>query len=211
MVDMDLKSDEEKAEELKAWWKTNGVSVIAGISLAIAGMFGWQQWQKHELTQAEEASKLFSEVSRSGGDSEAILKKLNSDYSGTSYTSLASLSAAKTNCEAGKVDLCIQQLKIASESAQESIANIAQIRLARTFINAGKLDEANSILNKKMSSAYESLITELKGDVFYAKKEFVKAREAYERAILSSSGQNIEALKLKRDDLGDNLKAEKQS
>jgi len=35
MADFELKSDEEKAEELKAWWKQNGTSVIAGIALTI--------------------------------------------------------------------------------------------------------------------------------------------------------------------------------
>lgn len=206
MVDSNLKSDEEKAEELKAWWKANGGSVIAGIALAIGGMFGWQQWQKSELIQAEDASKLFSESSKSGADPEEIFKKLNADFSGSTYTSLAALNAASSSCKTAKVDQCIEQLRVAADSSQESIAEIANIRLARTLISAGKLDEANSILAKEMPSAFESLITELKGDIFYAKKEYKKAREAYDRAILSSNGQNTEGLKLKRDDLGDNLK-----
>lgn len=206
MVDSNLKSDEEKAEELKAWWKANGGSVIAGIALAIGGMFGWQQWQKSELIQAEDASKLFSESSKSGANPEEIFKKLNADFSSSTYTSLAALNAASSSCKTAKVDQCIEQLRVAADSSQESIAEIANIRLARTLISAGKLDEANSILAKEMPSAFESLITELKGDIFYAKKEYKKAREAYDRAILSSNGQNTEGLKLKRDDLGDNLK-----
>ena len=98
-------------------------------------------------------------------------------------------------------------MRKATTNSQENIAHIAKIRLARTLISSGKLDEASTILGEKLPAAYESLITELKGDIFYAKKEYKKAREAYDRAILSSGGQNIETLKLKRDDLGDNLKA----
>jgi len=205
MVDTILKSDEEKAEELKAWWKANGISVIAGIALAIGGMFGWQQWQKHQLDQAEGASKLFAEINKPETNSQELLKKLNADYGNTVYASLAALTAAKAACEAGKTDFCIEQLRTAQKSSQSNIADIAKIRLARTLITAGKLDEANSILGEEMPAAYESLITELKGDILYAKKEYAKAREAYDKAILSSGGQNIEALKLKRDDLGDNL------
>lgn len=206
MVDNTLKSDEEKAEELKAWWKTNGTSVVAGVALAIGGMFGWQQYQKQQLTNAEGASKLFSKMNQPGANSENLLKKLNDDFSSTAYASLAALNVAQTSCEAGKTDVCIEQLRTASKSSQQNIADIAKIRLARTLINAGKLSDANSILSEKMPSSYESLITELKGDIFFAKKDFTKAREAYERAILSSGGQNTESLKLKRDDLGDNLK-----
>jgi len=59
-----------------------------------------------------------------------------------------------------------------------------------------------TLLSTKMPAAYASLVTELTGDVHYAKKEFGKAREAYDRAILSSGGQNIDILEMKRDDLG---------
>ena len=207
MADFDLKCDEEKAEELKAWWKKNGTSVIAGVALTIAGMFGYQQWQQYKSDQSEGASRLYSKVSKNTPDTAEALQQLNNEYGNTPYASLAALSVAKTNCEAGKIDDCITQLKIASESTQESIATIAKIRLARTLINAGKLDEAQSILTKKMPTAYASLISELTGDVHYAKKEFSKARDAYDRAILSSGGKNIDILQMKRDDLGTQIKS----
>ena len=206
MADYDLKSDDEKAEELKTWWKENGTSVIAGVALTIGGMFGYQQWQQYKLDQSEGASRLYAKISKSNTDSADALKQLNSDYSSTSYASLAALATAKSSCEAGKIDDCIEQLKIASESSQDSVASIAKLRLARTLINAGKLEEAQSLLSAKMPAAYASLITELTGDVHYAKKEYDKAREAYDRAILSSGGQNIDILKMKRDDLGNQSK-----
>jgi predicted negative regulator of RcsB-dependent stress response len=207
MSDFELKSDEEKAEELKAWWKENGISVIAGVALTIGGMFGYQQWQQYQLDQSEGASKLFAKVSKNNDDSALALKQLNSEYSNTSYASLAALSMAKTSCESGNIDECIAQLKTASESSQDSIASIAKLRLARTLISAGKLDEAQTLLSSKMPAAYSSLVTELTGDVHYAKKEFDKARNAYNRAILSSGGQNIDLLKMKRDDLGGQTKS----
>ena len=86
------------------------------------------------------------------------------------------------------------------------VASIAKIRLARTLISIGKLDEASTLLKANMPAAYASLVTELEGDIYFAKKDYAKARAAYEKAILSSGGQNIEGLKLKRDDLGDHLK-----
>lgn len=207
MADFDLKSDDEKAEELKAWWKKNGTSVIAGVALAIGGMFGWQQWQQHKLDQAEGASKLYSQISKEGADSDTALKKLNSEYGSSAYASLAALNSAKISCEAGKTDDCLAQLKTASNSPQDSIASIAKIRLARTLISAGKLDEAQTLLAAKMPTAYSSLITELTGDIYFAKKEFTKARDAYDKAILSSGGQNIDVLKMKRDDLGSHIVA----
>jgi len=206
MAEYDLKSDDEKAEELKAWWKENGMSVIAGVALTVGGMFGYQQWQQHKLDQSEGASRLYAKVSKNNTESATALQQLNDEYGSSSYASLAALSAAKTSCEAGKVDECISQLKTASESPQDSVSSIAKLRLARTLINTGKLEDAQTLLAAKMPAAYASLVTELTGDVHYAKKEFDKARDAYDRAILSSDGQNIDILKMKRDDLGSQTK-----
>ena len=202
MADNVLKSDEEKAEELKAWWKSNGLSVAAGIGLAIAGMFGWQQWQQHKLDQSEGASKILSQINKNPSDAE-LLKKINSEYSNTPYAALAALNAAKAACNANKMDDCISQLKVASNSSQSDIAIVAKVRLARTLISANKLDDASAIISGIKSSAYSSLVSELNGDLFLAKKEPVKAREAYDKALLSSGGQNSQLLKMKRDDLGD--------
>ncbi|MEE9325731.1 MAG: tetratricopeptide repeat protein [Cocleimonas sp.] len=207
MADIELKSDDEKAEELKAWWRANGTSVVAGVALTIGGLFGWNQWKEHKLTQSEGASKLFSQLGTSGVDSDIVLKQINDEYGSTVYASLAALTAAKTSCESGKTEQCIEQLQNASNSSQESVASVAKLRLARVFILSEKIDEAQKILSEKMPNAYQSIITELNGDIHFAKKEYSKAREAYDRAILSSDGQNIQILKMKRDDLGDHLKS----
>lgn len=206
MADIELKSDQEKAEELKAWWRTNGLSVFAGITLTVGGMFGWNYWKDQKLTRSEGASRLFAQMTKEGTDSASLLKQLNSEYGDTAYASLAELTLAKSNCEAGKTDECIEQLRNASNSTQNSIALLAKVRLARTLISSGKLDEAQTILAEKMPTAFQSLISELNGDIHFAKKEYGKAREAYDRAILSANGQDILILQMKRDDLGDHLK-----
>ena len=203
MADNVLKTDEEKAEELKAWWKANGISVIAGIALAIAAMFGWQQWQQNKLDKAEGASKLFSQLSKKPED-KTLLEKLNSEYGDTPYAALANLSVAKAACNQNKIKNCISQLKAAiNNSPEPNVALIAKVRLARTLISAGQLDEASKIISSINATAFTSLTAELNGDLFLAKKDYQKAREAYDKAIQSSAGQNMQLLKMKRDDLGD--------
>lgn len=201
MADNVLKSDDEKAEELKAWWKTNGISVAAGVGLAIAGMFGWQQWKQHQLDSSEGASKMLSKLSKDATDKD-LLKQINDEYGSTAYASLAALNAAKSSCESGNTDDCISQLTTASNSSQADIADVAKIRLARTLISVDKLDEADKTLKSITSEAYSSLVAEATGDLFLAKKDYPKARESYDKALLSSGGQNSQILKMKRDDLG---------
>ena len=202
-----MKSDEEKAEALKAWWRSNGTSVVAGVALTIAGMFGWNYYQESKLTSAEGASKIYSQLNKDDADPAAIIEKLNDEYGSSVYTSLAALNAAKSSCEDNDVDACISLLKSASESSQDSVATVAKIRLARTLISAGKLDEAQTILSSKLPKAYDSLVSELNGDIHVAKKEFKQAREAYEKAIETAGSVNTQLLQMKRDDLGDHLKS----
>ena len=98
-------------------------------------------------------------------------------------------------------------MKTATESSQDSVATIAKIRLARTLISTGKLDEAQSILSAKLPKSYDSLVSELNGDIHSAKKEFKLAREAYDKAIESAGSVDTRLLQMKRDDLGDHLKS----
>ncbi len=206
MADFELKSDEEKAEALKAWWVKNGTSVIAGVALTVGGMFAFKQWEQHKLDQAEGASKIFSQLSQPNSNANTVYKQLSDEYSGTAYTALAALKAAKENCTTGNVEECITQLRSAADSSQDSVATVAKIRLVRALLSTGKVDEAQTILSKKMPASYASIVTELKGDIYFTKKEYQKARAEYDKAILSSGGQNTQLLKLKRDDLGDHLK-----
>lgn len=192
----DLKTDEEKAEELKQWWRDNGTSVLAGVALAVAGTIGWQQWQAHKISEAEAASSLFAKMKTD----QTAAEKLSSDYSSTPYAAFASLETAK-NAENGKA--AIEALRTATESDQTNVARIAKLRLVRTLIANEQLDEADSLLKEKLPSAYTSLVEELKGDLYFAKKELDKAREAYDRAILSAGRDSVDYLKMKRNNLGE--------
>ena len=196
-----LKTDEEKAEEIKRWWKENGTSVLAGVALAVAGVFGWQQWQSHKVTQSEEASGLFSQITNGTTiDRAGTIKKLESDYSATPYAAFASMEKAKAE---KNNKIAIEALRAAAESEQVNVSRIAKLRLSRALIADGQLDKAASLLKEKLPSAYTSLLEELKGDLHLAKKEIDQARQSYDRAILSAGRDSVEFLKMKRNNLGE--------
>jgi len=196
-----LKTDEEKAEEIKKWWKDNGTSVLAGIALAIGGTFGWQQWQSHKVTQSEEASYLFSQINNGTAiDKAGTLNKLVNDYSATPYATFAAMEQAK---DAKENQVAIKALRIATNSDQLNVSRIAKLRLARVLIAAGQFAEAGILIKEKLPSSYTSLVEELKGDLYLAKKELDQARQSYDRAILSAGRDSVEFLKMKRSNLGE--------
>jgi len=198
----ELISDDERAEQIKKWWRENGLSIGAGVAIAVAGVFGWQQWQQHKVNQSEAASAQFQKAQAAETDKVKALQAVTEEYSSTPYAALAALAAAS---EASQDDPAgaIESLKIAVAGKDSNVATIAKLRLARLYIAEGKLSEAQSLLDTKLPVAYTSLVEELRGDLFFAKKDLQKAREAYDKAILSAGGNPATYLKMKRDNLGE--------
>jgi len=200
--------DDEQLEALKKWWAENGTSVIAGIVLGVGGLVGWKGWTSYQTNKAEMASTHYNAMTTAVMDkpSENLLENVTSlqeDYSSTPYAALASLELAKRNAESSDLDVVAQQLRWAMEhGSQESIKHVARIRLARVLSAQNKNDEALEILSVPLPPAYTSLVEEVRGDAYRAKGEVDKARNAYNRAILSANG-NTDYLRMKRDDLGE--------
>ncbi|MDD5392455.1 MAG: tetratricopeptide repeat protein [Thiothrix sp.] len=204
----DYKTDDEKVEELKAWWKENGTSVIAGIALAIAGLFGWQYWKDYQTNTAAEASALYAQVSKV--DAAALdqalpqVQTLQNNYASTPYAATASLKMAQQYAEKGQYEQAATALHwVLDNSKEDAFKHIANIRLARVLLAMGKPDDALGLTNQTYPAAYQSLIEELKGDIYTAQKKTAEARAAYDKAILGSTGGSTELIKMKRDSLGE--------
>lgn len=204
MIDYN-KTDEEQAEDIKAWWKENGLSVVAGIGLAITALFGWEYWQKHQAQQMESASTLYSTVQTTADDAVAAknIQELQTAYTTSPYAALASLDTAKTYAEAGDYEPAITALRWVVEHSKDiDLKNIASVRLARVLASSGKYDEALQLASQSYGASYESVLEELKGDIYSAQKKVAEARKAYERAILAAKNNASELIKIKLDNLG---------
>jgi len=195
----DLKTDQEKAEDLKKWWKENGTSVLTGVALAIASVFGWQQWQAHQLSEAEEASSLYASQQQQADP--AILSQLKAKSS--PYASLAALNAAKQAATEGQEDQAKTELQWTIDNTpDELIKQVASIQLIRLQISTKDFDAATSLINQTYSPAYSSLIEELKGDMHLAQDQTNEAATAYQQAIQLSDGNAPRYLQMKLDNLG---------
>lgn len=204
MIDYN-KTDDEQAEDIKNWWKENGISVVAGIALAIAALFGWEYWQKHQITQMESASALYSVAQTTADDAIATksLEQLQSEYAKSPYAALASLEAAKKHAENGEYEPATTALRwVIAQSKDTDLKNTASVRLARVLASAGQYDEALQLASQTYGASYESVLEEIKGDIYSAQNKVEDARKAYERAILATKNGSNELIKIKLDNLG---------
>ena len=200
MADLELKTDEEKAEEIKKWWHDNGMSVVIGVLIAVVGVFGWNQWKQHQLTQSEEASALYAQIK----GNKNVIEQLKKNYSSTPYASMAALMAAKLAAESGSDEKVVSELKwVIDNTSDNEILIVANLRLARMYITNNQLLEAKNILASNFDESYLALVSELQGDLFVAKNDIKSAIESYDKAIRLSSGGAPEYLQMKRDSISE--------
>lgn len=205
---MSYETEEQRIEAIRKWWSENGASIIAGLVLGLALLFGWRYWVDHREGQREEASALFTQLQQAASSGNAgrvdeVTTTLQEDYAATPYSGQASLLNAQLLAKSGKLDRAEEVLSWASLNANEQvIKDLAHLNLARLYVAQGKIDQALSELPQVEASAYLSQVEEIRGDALRASGDIEAAREAYDRAILTSGGSVPAYLQMKRDDLG---------
>ena len=204
-MDVNL-TDDEKLEQLKKWWGENGGSIITGVVLGLAVLFGGKAWFSYQESNAQTASNLYTVLMNSmeSGDAMAVSQKtgvLVSEYGDTPYASLAALALAKVRIEAGELEAAQAQLEwVLENSKSDMMQDAARLRLARVLIALENLDGADTLLNQVVQgNAFEPLYTEVRGDVLVARGNMTDANQAYKEALAAttagSPGQHLLELK----------------
>ena len=92
-------TEEEQVEAIKKWWRENGTSVVVGVVLGIAAIFGVRYWFDYQKTQSQQASALYASVLESLAsdkkNTEALGSEMAKNFSSTPYASLTALNLAK--------------------------------------------------------------------------------------------------------------------
>ncbi|MFT4257961.1 MAG: tetratricopeptide repeat protein [Pseudoxanthomonas sp.] len=183
----DLLDEHEQGERVRNWLKNNGVSLLAGIALGLAVIFGWQWWQQRQQQQHALAYQNYQTAidGLQGKDGKpADLKqvqdavaKLGAKDKDSVYAGLAALRLAKAQVEAGQADAAIATLQ--AINPHPSLQPLVQLRLARLLTEAGKPDEALKLL----ADAHDSSALEARGDALLAAGKRDEARDTYLKAL----------------------------
>jgi predicted negative regulator of RcsB-dependent stress response len=88
------RTEEEELAVIRDWWQRNGKPLLTGGVLALAGVLGWQAWQKHEANQTYAASAVYQQLVEvalnSPGEVDAgkvgeLTAKLTKEFTGSHY------------------------------------------------------------------------------------------------------------------------------
>lgn len=180
--------EQEKIDELKAWWSRFGglvSGVVTVIMLTILGYYGWNWYQTYQANQALGYYDIVN-TSVNAPDQNAAVRiieangVLQKDYSTTVYAPRAALLASKFFIDAGNNAEAEKQLQWAvTQKADPTLVPAAQLQLATALANQDKFDLALAQLNNP-PAAFKALFLDRKGDVLVAQGNTTEAVKAWQ-------------------------------
>jgi predicted negative regulator of RcsB-dependent stress response len=185
-------TEQEQIEQLKAWIKQYGLTVLSGILIAFLMLTGWHSWQRYQRNVALQASAIYDEMLAARRENNASsLKKvatqaqqLLTHYAKTPYATLAAFELARNAIAQQNFSGAIKQLTwITDHSNSAPMRDIAKIRIARIDITEQKPEEAIAILKKIEDNNFNGLASEVQGDAYLKMNQVEKARQAYLLAL----------------------------
>jgi predicted negative regulator of RcsB-dependent stress response len=204
----DFETEEQQIEALKKWWHENSTSLMVGLALGVAAIFGGRYYIDMQRQQSANAGDLYYQVAEHVNNKREaaameITDKLITEYKATPYSSMASLLMARYEYEQSRIEEATKQLDwVVKNSGQPELQNIARLRLARVHLASKEYDLAESLLTVNHPAAFDAVFEELKGDIYLAKNQLAEARIAYDKAIAAEGAEASSLLRLKRQDLG---------
>jgi predicted negative regulator of RcsB-dependent stress response len=188
----DLMTEQEQIEQLKAWIKEYGMTVIAGIVLALVIMGIWRMWDTYTTNKLIHASAVYDEMlndrMQNTKDSLAAAAtqadKLISHYKSTPYAQIAALMLARDAVINKKYDDAIKNLDwVVSHSKNKPLVTIAHIRAARIYITQNQPEKAVEILQEISDKSFQGLRDEVLGDAYVQMKKIQDAKQSYQLAL----------------------------
>lgn len=207
----DYLSEQEQVEALRKWWGENGKSVIAGIVLGLAAIFGWRAWQDNSRVRAEAASDVYQELLTALGNPEArkeaneLAEELINDYPSMRYAVFAGLAQARLAVAADDYPKAEEHLRKALASNDDAkLQPLIRLRLAAVLTANGDHQAALKELDAKDPGTFAAAFDELRGDIQLALGDLNAARTLYQQALeitRAEQGDTV-VLEMKLESLG---------
>ena len=182
-------AEDDDTQKLRAWWKKNGMGMVAGVAIGVAGVGGFKGWQVYTENRALSASDVFQEMlayDESGSVEQAQdrAQMLAKDYQSTPYVDMAYLMIAKLAIKNNELSNAMEALThVMTKSNDPAMRQLARLRLARVTLLAGDLVRAQELVTTDDVGGFESEYPEVLGDILVAQHKYSDAAEAYDRAL----------------------------
>jgi predicted negative regulator of RcsB-dependent stress response len=181
--------EQEKLDDLKAWWEQNSKYVSAAVVVVALVVIGVQGWRWYQRTQAEQASVLYQAVSQAAKTGDAAKAKepasqIVERFAGTAYAPRAALLYAKLLYDGGDKAGAKAQLQwVADHASEDDLKTIARFRLAQALLDDKQYDDALRTLDVRTDDAFTGVFADLRGDILASAGKNAEAKTAYQIAL----------------------------
>lgn len=189
----DLQSEKEQIEELRAWWSEYGLYVVIGLVIAVAGIFGWNQYKSSRLAAQVAASELYETltVHVDNGDLDDAVKvaeELANDYANTAYAAQSKLAMARLYMDKNRdQDAAAALSDLVSMRGNRELKLLGRLRLARVLLYQEKPQEVVDLLASQDDEAFRGLYAEVLGDAYARLGRVDEAAESYQTALADAT------------------------
>lgn len=192
---VELYDEHEQSERVRNWLRENGVSILMGVVLALAGIFGWRQWQDYQGGQAALANEYYAAIQREleADDVEAAAEQFTAMREGVgehAYLALAGMLLASSLAEAGESERAAEIYGgLLDADKWAALEPLIRLRIAMLETQLGRSESALTRLEGNAPVGYEGLWLETRGDILFDLNRFGAAAEAYAAAVEQLRGE----------------------
>ncbi len=202
-------TEDEQIEAVKDWLRTYGRSLVFGLVLALAVIFGWRYWQQKQTNLAYQASGIYEEVITSYAEDkkdfvEQQAQYLVTNYPKTAYATLGQLVAAKQFVEQKKYKEALINLKwVVDNSRFQNFQNLARVRSARLLLQLKQTQAALALLKPVDEDGFITYANIVRGDIYQSMGKKKQAKAAFTKALdgMNASEPLRQLIKMKVDNL----------
>lgn len=187
-------TEDEQLDALKKWWQENGKSTVLTILLVLAGVFGWQGWQKQKSAEIEAASIMYQSLitaasANNGQPSQAqqataehLAASLKAEFPDSSYANYAALFKAQFAVNSNNLPLAVEELQwLLARDLDSELYLQATLRLAKVYAAQSQYEQALELLAID-AGAYAPAYQELTGDIYKSQGALEQALLAYQKS-----------------------------
>ncbi len=204
---VELYDEHEQSERVRKWLGENGISIFMGVALALAGLFGWRQWQDYQAERALLANEYYAALQREldRQDLEAAQQQYQAMREGVkshTYVALAGMLLGSSLVEARQTEQAAQIYRQLMETAKrDALEPLIRLRLAAIETSLGAPESALSLLQGQAPEGYGGLWHETRADAMFDLQRLADAATEYRRALdlLRESGQDLRQVEVKLD------------
>lgn len=196
--------EENEIEQVKEFWRDNYKTIVGAAVIGLAGAWGWNFWQSHQIAQNQQASVIYENIINTT-DVQAKnnqLAEFIKAHEQNSYAVFALLDQAKNAVQQQDFVAAETALKQAVSCAQDNnLLAISALRLALVQYQKKSYDESLESLKLVKVGGLNSAKFLLTGDIQLAKGKLDDAKESYQQALNGASPAEQQWLQIRLNNL----------